>query len=507
MNNSADKGMAQPKPTIPFTLVIFGITGDLNKRLLFPAVCNLGGAGLLDSNFHVIGLGGDDFTNDAFRDRLKQDIQQFVPNPPASKFGLSIINSVDYVKGDFSDVALYAQLKQQLDVLQTEKKASQNVLFYLAVPPTFFGPITTALGEAGLLEQHDGNYFRRVVIEKPFGHDLASTKELNQALLSVAKEEQIYRIDHFLGKETVQNIMALRFANGIFEPIWNRNYIDSVQITVAETLGVEMRGNYYDRTGALRDMVPNHILQVLSLIAMESPISFEAEDIQNEKEKVFHAIQRLKPEEVLKYAVRGQYNAGIINEANVPAYHSEPNVSSNSSIETFVALRLSINNWRWLGVPFYIRTGKRMQRRTSEVVIRFKAAPSVLFKDIENFNIPNNLLRIQLQPNEGVSFRFAAKIPGPVMKLGEVDMNFEYQDYFGTSSSTGYETLLYDCIKGDHTLFPSADLVASGWQIVQPVLDVWGALTPRDFPNYAAGSWGPKEADDLLGAEGRQWIL
>jgi glucose-6-phosphate 1-dehydrogenase len=504
INNST---VSQPKPTVPFTLVVFGIMGDLNKRLLFPAVCNLGGAGLLDSNFHVIGLGVDELTNDAFHDRLKQDVKQFVLDPEAQKFGMSLVNTMDYIQGDFENAALYVQLKQQLEDLHQQKKASQNVLFYLAVPPSLFGPITTSLGAAGLLEQGDDGYFRRVVIEKPFGHDFDSTQQLNDTLLSVAKEEQLYRIDHFLGKETVQNIMALRFANGIFEPIWNRNYIDSVQITVSETLGVELRGNYYDRTGALRDMVPNHILQVLSLVAMESPISFDAADIQSEKEKVFHAIQRMKPEEVLKYAVRGQYNSGMMNKESVAAYRSEANVNPHSSTETFVALKLNINNWRWLGVPFYIRTGKRMQHRTSEVVIRFRSAPSVLFKDVSNFTIPNNLLRIHIQPDEGVSFRFAAKIPGPVMSLGDVDMSFQYKDYFGSSCSTGYETLLYDCINGDRTLFPSANLVAAGWQIVQPVLDVWGALTPRDFPNYSSGSWGPQEADDLLAAEGRAWIL
>ena len=495
------------RSTGPLTFVIFGITGDLTKRLLFPAICNLGAAGLLDEHFHIIGLGGDSFTNEKFRDRLKQDIKQFVVNPAAQKYGLSLLSSIDYIQGNFSSPELYTELKKKLDSLCKQKKLSKNALFYLAVPPSFFGSITISLGKAGLLEEEDGNYFRRVVIEKPFGRDIVSTQQLNQTLLSVAKEEQLFRIDHFLGKETVQNIIALRFANGIFEPIWNRNYIDSVQITVAETLGVELRGNYYDRTGALRDMVPNHILQVLSLIAMESPISFDAVDIQNEKQKVFHSIQHLKPEEVLKYAVRGQYDAGIIDRKKVIPYNIEPNVAPNSSIETFVALKLNINNWRWLGVPFYIRTGKRMQRRTSEVIIEFKLAPSVLFKNLKDFTIPNNLLRIQLQPDEGVSFQFAAKIPGPVVQIDMVDMNFRYKDYFGTPTSTGYEVLIYDCINGDHTLFPNANLVAAGWEIVQPILDVWGALTPRDFPNYTAGSWGPKASDDLLAIEGKKWIL
>ena len=484
-------------------LVVFGITGDLTKRLLFPAVCNLGGAELLNPHFHVMGLGIDPLTTESFRTVLTKDVEQFVQNPAAKTFGLALANSVDYLSGDFADPQLYSQLKKQLDEFYSQNKMTPNTLFYLAVPPTLFGTITTSLGQAGLLDENNGSCFRRVVLEKPFGHDLASAQQLNQTLLSVAKEEQIFRIDHFLGKETVQNIMALRFANGIFEPTWNRNYIDSIQITVAETLGVEARGDYYDRTGALRDMVPNHILQVLSLIAMESPTSFEARDIQAEKEKVFHAIKRFKPEEVLKYAVRGQYDAGVIDETSVISYRAEPHVATTSNTETFSALKLEINNWRWLGVPFYIRTGKRMQRRTSEIVIHFKSPPSVLFGS----NISDNLLRIHLQPDEGISFRFAAKIPGPVMKLGNVDMSFKYKDYFGAACSTGYETLLYDCINGDHTLFPHAAMVEAGWDIIQPVLDVWSALTPRDFPNYVAGSWGPKESDDLLAADGREWIL
>lgn len=495
-----------PKPSDPLTLVIFGLTGDLTKRLLLPAICNLGGAGLLNKHFHIIGVSGESFTNSTLRTRLKEDIKQFVINPEAQKFGLSLVNSIDYIQGDFSSIEVFTELKKSLTGL-SKKNLGKNALFYLAVPPIFFGPITTSLGKVGLLEEGD-DYFRRVVIEKPFGRDVVSTQQLNQMLLSAAKEKQLFRIDHFLGKETVQNIIALRFTNGIFEPLWNRNYIDSVQITVAETLGVELRGHYYDNTGALRDMVPNHIFQVLSLIAMESPVSFDAEDIQNEKEKVFHAIQRLTPEEVLKYAVRGQYNAGTINQQKVIAYNAEPNVSRNSSVETFVAMKININNSRWLGVPFYIRTGKRMQRRTSDVVIRFKQAPSsVLFKNIKNLHIPSNLLHIQLQPDEGVSFRFSAKIPGPEMRIDKVDMSFKYKDYFGVSNSTGYETLLYDCIKGDHTLFSNEQLVSAGWEIVQPILDVWSALTPRDFPNYIAGSWGPQASLDLLASEGREWIL
>lgn len=498
---------SQQKPTIPCVMVVFGITGDLNKRLLFPAICNLGAAGLLDSNFRIVGLGSNDLTTEAVRDIFSQNIKQFVMDPAAQKFGLSLIQSIDYIHGDFSDDAIFSQLKKTLDDLYTQKKASQNALFYLAVPPTLFGPVTTSLGKAGLLDEKNASFFRRVIIEKPFGRDLASARQLNQTLLAAANEEQLFRIDHFLGKETVQNIMAFRFANGIFEPIWNRNYIDSVQITAAETLGVESRGRYYDNTGALRDMIPNHIFQVLSLVAMETPISFNSDDIQSEKEKVLHAIQRFHPEEVLKYAVRGQYGVGMIDQEGVTDYRAESNVAPDSATETYVALQLNIDNWRWMGVPFYIRTGKRMQQRTTEVIIRFKSAPSVLFKDAHGHTVSNNLLRLHLQPNEGISLRFEAKIPGPQMKLGDVDMSFQYKDYFGTACATGYETLLYDCINGDHTLFPRANMMEAGWEIVQPVLDVWGALTPRDFPNYVAGSWGPKEADDLLAETGREWIL
>ena len=504
MQNSKN---CQKKPTIPCVMVIFGLTGDLTKRLLFPAICNLGAAGLLDSNFRVVGLGSNDLTTEAVRDMFTQNIKQFVVDPAAQNFGTSLVQSIEYLHGDFSDAVIFAQLKKLLDDLFTQKKASQNALFYLAVPPTFFGSITTSLGQAGLLDEKDKAFFRRVVIEKPFGRDLASAQQLNQTLLAAAKEEQLFRIDHFLGKETVQNIMAFRFANGIFDPIWNRNYIDSVQITAAETLGVESRGRYYDNTGALRDMIPNHIFQVLSLVAMESPVSFSSDDIQSEKEKVLHAIERYEPEQVLKYAVRGQYGDGMIDQESVIDYRSESNVAPNSATETYVALQLNIDNWRWMGVPFYIRTGKRMQRRATEVIIRFKSAPSSLFKDTPGHTISSNLLRLHLQPNEGISMRFEAKVPGPQMKLGDVDMSFQYKDYFGTACATGYETLLYDCINGDHTLFPRAGMMEAGWEIVQPVLDLLGALAPRDFPNYAAGSWGPKEADDLLAETGREWIL
>lgn len=491
------------KPANPCVLVIFGITGDLTKRLLFPALCNLGSDGLLDENFCIIGISSEPYNDISFRELLRQDIHEFVKDPSAQKYGLILINSVHYVSGDFSDPNVYTLLKDKIAELAI-KKASKNCLFYFAAPPQFMKTIANGLSNASLLSEEDG--FRRMVVEKPFGHDLDSAIMLNHYLDSVAREQQIFRIDHFLGKETVQNLLAFRFSNGLFEPIWNQLYIDHVQITVAETLGVEMRGNYYERAGALRDMVPNHLFQMLSLICMEPPASFSAENIQAEKEKVLHAMKILTPEQVLTQAVRGQYGPGKVGEINVPGYRSEPNVASNSSVETYVALKLFIDNWRWMKVPFYLRTGKRMAVHQSEIIIQFKSGPSIFFDEAAQ-NILPNLLRIFIQPDEGISLRFNAKIPGPDLELGQVNMKFKYSDYFGVKPETGYETILYECMNGDHLLFKHANMVETEWKMVQPILDVWAALTPRNFPNYVAGTAGPEEADALLQKDGRKWFL
>jgi len=378
-----------------------------------------------------------------------------------------------------------------------------NHFYYLATAANYFGLIVEQLAANGLMDE--GQHWRRVIVEKPFGHDLESAKALNQQLLKVVKEDQIYRIDHYLGKETVQNIMAFRFANGIFEPIWNRRYIDHVQISVAETVGVESRGSYYDQAGALRDMVPNHIMQLISLTAMEPPVSFRADSVRDEQGKILHAIQPLSAEDVLSKTVRGQYGEGVVNGQRVLAYRSEQDVPSDSRTETYVAMKLQIDNWRWADVPFYLRTGKALAAHNTHIVIQFRQAPFVLFRDTPVENLMPNQLILHIQPEEGISLRFAAKVPGPNMRLGAVDMNFEYQDYFGSQPSTGYERLLYDCMIGDATLFQRADMVEAGWCVVSPVLDVWKALPPRSFPNYAAGSWGPKDADELLERDGRHW--
>src|SRR5450631_4806972 len=351
----------------------------------------------------------------------------------------------------------------------------------------------------------ENGHWRRVIVEKPFGHDLDSAKALNKQLLQVASEKQIYRIDHYLGKETVQNILALRFANGIFEPIWNRRYIDHIQISVAETVGVEKRGGYYDKAGALRDMVPNHIMQLISLTAMEPPVSFRADSVRDEQGKILHAIQPMSSEDVLTRTVRGQYGEGTVGGEHVPAYRIESGVPPDSKTETFVAMKLLIDNWRWADVPFYLRTGKHLPRRVTEISIQFRRAPFHLFRNTPVGVLQTNRLVISIQPEESISLRFGAKLPGPAMRLGAVNMNFEYSDYFGKMPSTGYERLLHDCMIGDATLFQRADMVEAGWCVVSPVLVVLKPLPPRNFPNYAAGTWGPKEADDLMERDGRHW--
>lgn len=488
----------------PCAMVIFGAGGDLTKRKLMPALYNLAKSNLLPEQFAIIGVSIESYSSEQFRDLMTKDIREYGDVTVDLETWNDFVGKLHYVSGDFGDPGLFKKLGEKLAQVEKEQGTGGNVLFYLAIAPGFFTQVVNQLGAAGLTKQDDHKW-RRVVIEKPFGHDLPSAVELNQALVKVLDEKQIYRIDHYLGKETVQNILAFRFANGIFEPVWNRRYVDHVQVTVAEELGVELRGGYYEKAGALRDMVPNHIFQLITLTAMEPPISFDAEAVHDEQTKVLRAIQPLSPERVLDHAVRGQYDAGTVNGRHVQAYRAEPNVAPDSKTPTFVAMALHIDNWRWAGVPFYLRTGKRMSRRVTQVVIRFRRPPFVLFRKTPVNAIDPNELVINIAPTEGICLNFEAKIPGPVVRLGAVNMDFQYSDYFGTTPSTGYETLLYDCMMGDPTLFQRADMVESGWAVVQPILDVWKALPPRDFPNYAAGSWGPSQADELLRREGREW--
>ena len=485
-------------------MVIFGAGGDLTKRKLIPALCNLITAKLLPDQFAVVGTSNNDLTTETFRAQLTDEIKQFASCPITPELWDWLVKRIYYIRGDFDDPEAFQKLKAQLATVEKEQGVPGNHLYYLAVAPRFFGKVVQQLGAAGLATEENGRW-RRVVVEKPFGRDLDSAKALNAEIKQVLQEPQIYRIDHYLGKETVQNIMIFRFGNGIFEPIWNRRYIDHVQITAAETVGVEMRGGYYETAGALRDMVPNHLFQLVSLTAMEPPISFHADAVRDEQAKALHAIQVPAPEEVLAMAVRGQYGEGQIGGERMPAYRTEKNVAPDSTTETFAGLKLKIDNWRWADVPFYLRTGKRLAARTTEIAIQFKRAPFQLFRDTPVEALETNRLVLYIQPEEGLSLRFSAKIPGPIMHTGPVEMKFNYVDYFGKTPSTGYERLIYDGMIGDATLFQRADMVEAGWSVITPILDVWKALPPRSFPNYAAGSWGPKEADDLMARDGRHW--
>jgi glucose-6-phosphate 1-dehydrogenase len=492
------------RPADNCIMVIFGAAGDLTTRKLIPALYNLGRTDHLPKNFAIVGFAVDQLSEEDFRNKVRKDIGQFASDPIDQTLSNWLIDRLYYISGDFLDAAKYAELKSKLQDLDKKYGTPGNYFYYLATAPQFFAAIVKQLGAVELQCESAGKW-RRVVIEKPFGSDLDSAKALNKDLLRVLNEEQIYRIDHYLGKETVQNILVFRFSNGIFEPIWNRRYIDHVQITVAEELGVERRGGYYEHAGALRDMVPNHILQLVTLTSMEPPISFAADAVRDEQAKILHAIQPPAPEEVLTRAVRGQYGEGTEDGRPVPAYRAEPFVAPDSHTETFVGLKLSIDNWRWADVPFYVRTGKRMPKRVTEIAIQFRRAPFVLFRDTPVDKLSHNVLVMHIQPGEGISLRFGAKIPGPTVRVGPVDMDFNYSDYFGSEPSTGYERLLYDCMIGDATLFQRADQVEAGWAIISPVIDVWKALPARTFPNYRAGTWGPKDADELMRRDGRKW--
>ncbi len=492
------------KKADPCVMVIFGATGDLTKRKLLPALYNLAKDDFLPHKFAVIGVGRQEMSSEEFRKMIIDELKEFVVKPE-TKLIKWFEERTYYTGGDFDDdKKLFGDLKKLLGDVAAEHQIPANYFYYLATPPDLFATVTQKIVKNGLGKEENGNW-RRFIYEKPFGRDLESAKKLNRSLLRQLHEDQIYRIDHYLGKETVQNLLVFRFGNSIFEPIWNRNYVDHVQITVAETLGVEQRAGYYDNAGALRDMIPNHILQLVTLTAMEPPVSFEADAVRDEQAKILHAIQPFTPEEVIHCAVRGQYGEGDIDGKKVPAYRDEDMVAPHSNTETYAALKLTLDNWRWADVPFYIRTGKRMAARNSTIVVEFKKAPFVLFRETSVERLRTNRIVIHIQPDEGITLHFGAKIPGPIVNVGPVDMDFNYKDYFKDQGSTGYERLLYDCMIGDATLFQRADQVEAGWNIVTPILDVWKALPPRDFPNYASGSWGPEDSDKMLEADGRTW--
>jgi glucose-6-phosphate 1-dehydrogenase len=488
----------------PCVMVIFGAAGDLTKRKLIPALYNLKHSKLLSDQFAVLGIARAEMSDNEFRSRMRDDMKEFATDELDQDEWKWLEDRLYYMPGDFNDDAMYAQLKSRVEKLDQHHQGQGNYAFYLAAAPQFFAPIVEQLGRAGLTNEED-NHWRRVVIEKPFGRDLESSRKLNREIGAILDEHQIYRIDHYLGKETVQNILVFRFGNGIFEPIWNRRYIDSVQITAAEKVGVEQRGAYYESAGALRDMVPNHLLQLVTLTAMEPPISFGANAVRDEQAKILHAIQCPSPAEAAERTVRGQYGPGEIDGQKVSSYREEPNVAPDSSVETFVALKILIDNWRWADVPFYLRTGKHLAARDTEIAIQFKRPPFVLFRKTGVDELTRNRLVLHIQPDEGISVRFGAKVPGSIMNIGAVDMDFDYEDYFGDTPSTGYERLLHDCMVGDATLFQRADQVEAGWAVVEPIQKAWAETSAPSFPNYAAGSWGPDEADELLRRDGREW--
>ena len=495
----------EPTPG-PTTLVIFGASGDLTRRKLLPALSSLSRGRRLPARFAVVGVGRSEYSDEAFRELFRESLREFATDNAATgdrateEVAASLASRLYYLQGALDDPSLYARLRGRLK----EIDGDEGVLYYLAVPPEAYGTITTQLGRAGLSTASEPAW-RRVIIEKPFGTDLSSARELNRLIHEHFTEDQVFRIDHYLGKETVQNLLVFRFANGMFEPIWNRRYIDHVQITAAETVGVERRAAYYEHAGALRDMVQNHLMQVLTLIAMEPPIAFTAQSVRDRKLDALLSIQPLLQDDGTTNVVRAQYGDGWVNGQEVAGYLREPGVNAGSVTETYVAARLNLDSWRWAGVPFFLRTGKRMPKRTTEIAIQFRRPPLEIFRRVSATPVASNLLIVNVQPDEGISIRFDAKLPGTRMQLAPVMMNFRYGGAFGGEVPEAYETLLLDAMLGDATLFARHDFVEASWALITPIHERWNAERAQRIPQYEAGEWGPDEADALICREGRRW--
>jgi glucose-6-phosphate 1-dehydrogenase len=501
------QSLGQTKKPHGCIVTIFGASGDLTKRKLIPALYNLALEKRLPERLAVVGYARSEMTHEAFRDKMREAVQEF------SRTGLKdqavwdlFASTLFYVRGGYDEADGYHSLKEFIDGFDRSSRVLPGRVFYLATPPDLYGPVIERIAAAGLTPKEvDGEARARVIIEKPFGTDLQTARELNHRVHEVLDENQIYRIDHYLGKETVQNIMVLRFANAVFEPIWNRRYVDHVQITAAESVGVENRGGYYEEAGVVRDMFQNHLLQLLCLTAMEPPVGFTAAAVRDEKGKLLQSVRAIAPEEVAAAAVRGQYGPGPLGEQKAPGYRQEIGVNKNSATVTYAAVKFYVDNWRWEGVPFYLRSGKRMAKRITEVAIQFKRPPLLLFKSHSPDNVEPNVLVIRIQPDEGVSLTFEVKPPGSNIVISPLSLDFNYEQAFGSGSPEAYETLLEDCIEGDSTLFTRHDWVEAAWALTDPIIQVWNLSKPRNFPNYASGSWGPAEADDFMQRDGRRW--
>ncbi len=515
-DNPFRAGLETERAPSPCVFVIFGASGDLTRRKLIPALYNLAVSRLLPAGMSIVGFALTDITEEQFRSNMRDAVAEFSRRKPIDDVvWADFASRLHYLSGKFEDPTNFVRLREKLEQLDRTNGTRGNRIYYLAIPPSVFRPVNDNLATAGMVAEDQGNY-ARVIIEKPFGHDLASAEALNADLHRVLSERQIFRIDHYLGKETVQNLVALRFGNTIFEPLWNRNHIDHVQITVAEDIGVEGRGKFYEEAGASRDIVQNHLLQLLMVTAMEPPVAFTADEVRDEKVKVLRALRPIAGDDVETLTVRGQYGPGNFAGKAVLGYRQEPNVSPTSNVDTFVAMRLEIDNWRFAGVPIYIRAGKRLAKRTTELSVHFKRVPHALLNRDQlvarsgavgdaGSDVEPDVLTIRIQPDEGIGLRFAAKVPGPTMTLRPVTMDFRYGSTFGGSGPEAYERLLLDAMLGDPTLFARADEVTAAWRFMNPILEAWEKGPPPPFPNYPAGTWGPKAAFDLIEREGRVW--